>query len=177
MCGRSWLSRALALLFCSAILSAVTLSADEPPVDLSRMTTAELASRAFQLSQALNQGLIAQSGDWGALKSENEASQADLQKARSELAGLKTELETRASESTESAQELSEARAALKAISSLVGSSATSWTNSIGAVEQALKEAAMKQQRAEIFAWGTGGAAVAASIWAIVEFALRKAGQ
>jgi hypothetical protein len=184
MRGQCWLLRALALLFCLALSSAAMLSAEESGQDLSQLTIAELVSKAFAISEQLNPELLAQVEDWSALKLENEALRMDLQTARNEsaplkqeLSGLKLELETRASESTASVKELSEARVALKTISTLVGSSATSWRSSTADVEAALKEAAMKQRLAEIGAWAFGSVALATTTWAIVETLERKAGR
>jgi hypothetical protein len=160
-----------------ALSAAATLSAETSPQDLSRMTIAELVSRAFAISKQLEPGLIAQAEDWSSLRSENGTLRSDLQTARSELVQLKLELEKRASESTASAEELSEARAALKTISALVGSSSESWGSSIVDVEKALKDAAMKQHCAEALAWITGSAAFAALVWAAIETALRAMGK
>jgi chromosome segregation ATPase len=170
-------SRVFALSFCLALSSAAMLSAEESAQDLLQLTTAELVSRAFAISKRLEPGLIAQLEDWSTLRSENGTLRSDLAMARNELSQLKLELERRASASTASAQELSEARAALKTISALVGSSSESWVSSIADVEKALKEAAMKQRRAEVTAWIGGTTTFAALVLAAVETILRAVGK
>lgn len=179
MRGKSSSSRFLALAL-SVVLSSGAISlaaAEELPQDLSTLSTAELVKMALAISKQLEPGLTAQSEDWVALKSENATLRADLQTTRDELARVQVELTKRSNDSTASAGELSEARAALKRISALVGSSSTSWESSIDAVDKALKEAAMKQRRAELSSWVVGGVAVATAIWAVTETALRMAGR
>jgi chromosome segregation ATPase len=166
--------------------------------DLSQMTTAELVSKALEISKQLVPELMTQNTAWDELKNENEALQSEIDQVRSDLAQAKTsstqaqsnydkaqaeltqvkaELEQRANDSEASANELSEARAALKTISSLVHNSSVSWKNSTDAVEITLKTAARKQRLAEACAYTASAVSIATTIWAIVETVLRKAGK
>jgi len=160
-------------------LLAALLTSEAMPVaaeeELSRMTTDELAKRAFELSKQLELGLIAQTEDWAALRSENETLREDLLSQQSELARLQAELEARSAEAERSANELGEARAELKRTSASVESSETSWKSSIDEMERELKEAAMKLRRNELGLKVCGGVAVVTSIWAITETVIRKA--
>lgn len=158
------------MLFLLPFLAGTPLAAEEQVPDYSQMTTAELVKRALEISKLLEPALTTQLSGWSSLKSENEA-------LRKELEQLRSELEQRANEATLSASELSEARQALERISVLVGNSSLSWKSSIDAVDQALKEAAKKQQRTELAAWCLGAVATGTTIWAIVETILREAGR
>lgn len=172
--------RSLALACCCLLafsLAAMPLVAEEQAPDLSQVPTEQLLSRALEISKLLDPGLKTQVDDWTYLRDENETLRSDLQTAEKELESLKAELLRRSSEATASADELREARLALSGISALIKSSSLSWRNSIGAVDQALKEASMKQRRTELAAWGCGGLAVAATAWAVAELVLRKAGR
>lgn len=167
----------LALVFFTADISSAEEAQQELSQDLSKLSTAELVKRALAISKQLEPGLTGQNEDWAGLKGENATLRADLQTTRDELGRVQAELTKRSNDSTASADELSEARAALKKISNAVGSSSTSWKSSIDAVDKALKDSAMKQRRAEVSSWVLGSVAVATTIWAVTETALRMAGR
>jgi predicted RNase H-like nuclease (RuvC/YqgF family) len=168
---RSSLYRLVPWCFALALLLAGAPSAiaEESPKPLSEWTTAELAHRALEIWTQLEPGLEAQAKDSAELKSEIKALLQGLQTTPAELKALRDELARRSTEAETSASEVKQAQAALQTINALVGNSEESWQSSIDAVNQALNQAAQKQRRAEIVAWGAGGVAVAATIWALIE--------
>jgi len=184
MRAASSLSLVWASLLFLVLLPAAMLSAEgSPPADLSQTSTDELVKRAFEISRQLDPGLTEQLEDWQAQRTETEALRSDLEAQRkeaaslkAELADLKTELQKRSSEASASAKEVSEARAALKRISILIGSSAESWESSIEGVDKAISEAARKQRNAELRAGIAEIVALAAIIWGGVE-TCKKAGK
>lgn len=157
--GSPW--RLLALLVACSLLVSWSASAQEAlPVDLSALSSGRLVKEALAICERLSRL--------------NEQQATRLSESTEELKSLRASLERLKDESSILRADSADLRKALEAAEKALLFSEESLRSSNAATDRRIRDLEARAIRAETAAKVLGGAAIAATAWAVIESILRK---